>query len=211
MSHLKGFRPTPSLVISMIALFVALGGTGYAAIAITGKNVKNSSLTGKDVKDRSLSGKDVKDRSLKAADFGKGQLPAGATGAQGPQGPQGPAGSNATVNGVAAGGDLEGTYPNPTLKAGSVGSGDIADGALTAADIARGARDGAIDFPSVAAANCASAGMPNRGNPAPDIILITPTNSLPAGLTATSVVGLSTPNYMVIKVCNTTRRVDQPA
>lgn len=41
-------KPSPALAISLIALFVSLGGTGYAAIEITGKNVKHSSLTGSD-------------------------------------------------------------------------------------------------------------------------------------------------------------------
>jgi hypothetical protein len=34
-------RPSPSMAVALIALFVALGGTGYAALTITGKNVKN--------------------------------------------------------------------------------------------------------------------------------------------------------------------------
>lgn len=54
------FRPSPALVVAFVALLVALGGTAYAAIVITGKNVKNGSLTGADVKDGSLGRTDVR-------------------------------------------------------------------------------------------------------------------------------------------------------
>lgn len=79
-------------IVSSIALFAALGGSAYAAITVTGKNVKNSSLTGKDIKNSSLATADVKNRSLLAADFKPGQLPAGAQGVQGAKGDTGPAG-----------------------------------------------------------------------------------------------------------------------
>jgi len=71
-------------------MFIALGGSSYAAIKITGSNVANSSLTGADIKNSSLTGSDVKNASLLADDFKAGELPAGA---QGPAGPAGPAGS----------------------------------------------------------------------------------------------------------------------
>lgn len=61
-------RPSPALVISLIALFVSLGGTGYAALTISGKNVRNESLTGKDIKRGSLGGSDVKNGSLGGSD-----------------------------------------------------------------------------------------------------------------------------------------------
>jgi hypothetical protein len=61
-------RPSPALVISLVALAVALGGTSYAAITITGNNVRNSSLTGTDVRNSSLTGTDVKNSSLTGSD-----------------------------------------------------------------------------------------------------------------------------------------------
>ena len=73
-------------VVATVALFVALGGTSYAALTITGDNVKDSSLRGVDVKNSSLTTSDVKNASLLSSDFKPGQLPAG------PQGPQGPKG-----------------------------------------------------------------------------------------------------------------------
>ena len=83
--------------MATIAVFVALGGSSYAAIKVTGKNVKDSSLTGKDLKNNPVTGKDVKgiktgdvtDRSLLAKDFKAGQLPAGPKGEKGDQGPSG--------------------------------------------------------------------------------------------------------------------------
>ena len=73
---------TPSLVISVMALFVALGGVSYAAIKIPQNSVGNTQLR----KDAVTSTK-VKDRSLLAKDFKSGQLPAGAKGADGATGP----------------------------------------------------------------------------------------------------------------------------
>jgi hypothetical protein len=46
-------------VTSLLALVVALSGTAYAAVTITGKNVKDGSLTGADVKNGSLQAGDL--------------------------------------------------------------------------------------------------------------------------------------------------------
>jgi hypothetical protein len=73
----------------MLALFVALGGSSYAAIQISGSSIKNGTVTGKDLKNESVKGADVDNGSLLAKDFKPGQLPAGPAGPAGPQGPQG--------------------------------------------------------------------------------------------------------------------------
>jgi hypothetical protein len=56
--------PSPAMVVAVAALVVALSGSAYAAIVITGGNVRNGTLTGADVKNKSLSGKDPKNDSL---------------------------------------------------------------------------------------------------------------------------------------------------
>ena len=85
--------PSPSMGVALTALVVALGGTSYAAIAVTSKDVRNESLRGIDVRNGTLTGADVKNRSLQAKDFRRGQLPRGAQGVAGPTGPTGPAGA----------------------------------------------------------------------------------------------------------------------
>jgi hypothetical protein len=79
-------RPGHATVVAYLALFVALGGTSYAALSISGKNVKNGSLTGADLKNNSVASADVRDRGLLAKDFKAGQLPAGPTGPTGAPG-----------------------------------------------------------------------------------------------------------------------------
>ncbi len=70
-------------VVATVALFLALGGSSYAALVVTGRNVKNGSLTTRDIKDRSLLRKDFK----------SGQLPAGPRGAKGDTGAPGTPGA----------------------------------------------------------------------------------------------------------------------
>lgn len=81
-------RPSPALVVSSIALGLALGGTGYATVL----NVPRNSVGTAQLKAGAVTTKKVKDRTLLRTDFKPGQLPAGP---QGPQGPAGPPGISA--------------------------------------------------------------------------------------------------------------------
>ncbi len=64
MSRKRKFLPSPAMAVALLALFVALGGGAYAAIVVTGKNVKNGSLTGSDFKKHSLHGSKLKADSI---------------------------------------------------------------------------------------------------------------------------------------------------
>ena len=127
-------RLTYANVMATAAVFIALGGSSYAALTITGQNVRNGSLTGADLKDNSVGGVDIANGSLLAKDFRAGQLPAGLPGPQGvkgeggaqgpkgdpgPQGPKGDPGEKASPNeplrsGEAESGGWFGSDPNPS-------------------------------------------------------------------------------------------------
>ncbi len=138
-------RPTFSGSIAVLALFVALGGSSYAAIQISGSNVQNGTITHKDVKNESLKGTDVDNGSLKSADvkngsldaddFKSGELPAGPTGPQGIQGPQGPAGAtnvvSRRVNALVAAGTNEPALASCSTGERAVGGGGGITGVLT--------------------------------------------------------------------------------
>ena len=87
------FRPrfTYANVMATIAVFIALGGTSYGVLRITGKNVPRNALTGADIRD--LTSRDIRNRSLLRRDFRAGELRARTAGPRGPKGDKGDTGS----------------------------------------------------------------------------------------------------------------------
>lgn len=86
-------------VAATLALFLTLGGVGYAAVklpknSVGARQLQRNAITGANVRNGTLTGTDVKDQSLTASDFrGSVQGPSGPQGPVGPAGPAGPAGS----------------------------------------------------------------------------------------------------------------------
>ena len=78
-------RPSPAMAVALLALFVALGGAGYAAVRLP----KNS-VGPKQLKRNAVRSAKVKDHSLLEKDFRTGQLPAGPKGDKGDTGLPGP-------------------------------------------------------------------------------------------------------------------------
>jgi hypothetical protein len=92
-------RLSYSNVIASLALFVALGGASYAAVALPAnsvgtKQLKKGAVSAAKLKRNAVSSAKVKDGSLQRGDFASGTVLQGPQGPQGLQGPKGDPGQN---------------------------------------------------------------------------------------------------------------------
>jgi hypothetical protein len=88
MGRFLRFRPSPAMVVACTALFVSLGGVGYAAVVLPANSVGTRQL-----KKNAVNSAKVKRYSLLRSDFMKGQLPRGPQGIQGAPGTPGAPGA----------------------------------------------------------------------------------------------------------------------
>lgn len=100
---LRRFRPSPALAVALVALVSSLAGTAFAAVTVSGVNIKNGTVTGIDVRNGSITTIDLSTATRRALKGSTGATGAqGADGAQGPAGPQGPAGARGPEGPVGA-------------------------------------------------------------------------------------------------------------
>jgi hypothetical protein len=103
-------RPSHTTVVAYLALFVALGGTAYAAATIGSGDVINDSLLSEDIKNDTIAGHDIRPSTI---------------------------GSGRIADGTIIGSDIkQNTIGSLRIADNSVASGDIRDGTVQRADLA---------------------------------------------------------------------------
>ena len=69
-------RPSPSMVVALLALFLSLGGVSYgvATGSIGSRDIKNNAVRGADVRNNDIRGADVRTGTLRGSDVGRDAL-----------------------------------------------------------------------------------------------------------------------------------------
>src|SRR3954453_13300831 len=74
MRGLARFKPSPAMVVALVALFAAVGGVSYAAAKIGSAQIKNNSVRSKDIHNHTIAGIDVKKNSLGGSSIRESKL-----------------------------------------------------------------------------------------------------------------------------------------
>ena len=210
-------RPSPALVLSSCALFVALGGPAAAqraAQAIPGARLVGNSVTGAKIRDGSLAAKDLSararrtlktpaNRSVTAA-----KLRANAVGSAAiARGAVRPA--ELAAGAVRAPAISAGAIGASKLGAGAVSSPAVADGSLRARDLGRHQGHVQLDFGPIGPGGCQTLPVALSNAAADAVALVTAPANWPAAIQVTALLGPGDRSLSVL-ACNSTGTAADP-
>ena len=69
-------RPSPAMVVALVALFVSLGGVsyGFATGAIDSREIKNNTIRTQDIRNNEVRGRDIRNSTIRSEDIGANQV-----------------------------------------------------------------------------------------------------------------------------------------
>jgi hypothetical protein len=186
-------RPSPALVVALIALFVALGGPATAASLIRGSQIKKNSITSKQIKNHTLATKDLSRRAFRSLRIT----------------PNGSVTEAKLANGAVSSAKLGGAaVTGAKMASGAVGPIQVADHSLTATDVARFAGRFTVTVTALAPGQCWE-GQPLNQAPQGtdirnDIVTVTPANGWPnpSGLQVRASISDGAHGHFSINICN---------
>jgi hypothetical protein len=74
MSKLHVSRPSPAMIVAIVALIVAMGGSAYAAHKIGSKNLKKNAVTTKKIKDAAVTSTKIANGAITPGKLAKGAV-----------------------------------------------------------------------------------------------------------------------------------------
>lgn len=67
-------KPSPSMVVALLALFVSMGGVGYAAATIGSSQIRDNSVRSRDLRNNDVQSVDIRDGTLSGKDVRRDAL-----------------------------------------------------------------------------------------------------------------------------------------
>jgi hypothetical protein len=204
-------RPSPAMVVALLALFVALDGPATAARLIDGKSIRRNSITTGQIRNGTLGTQDVSAKARKSLtatpknSISATHIRAGAVGA----GALAPKSVDTSKLGDASVGTaaLAPAAVTPSKIAdGAIGTAAIADGGLQGTDVGDFFGSVVVDFTAFTLNDCQKAEIPSptpTGNAqaqiADDVIMVTPAPGFSDLITVTGYPGVG--NTLRIIAC----------
>jgi hypothetical protein len=192
-------RPSPAVVLALVALFFALDGPAHAAKAIkriSGSRVIDNTITGAKIKNGSLERQDLSARARNSL-----KVPGNRT----------VTGAKLAPNAVTSASIRARSVGTDELADGSVESRQVKDGSLRAADVTSRSGQVTVDFPSLPAGQCATRAFNVAGDAdiSDDVVAATPPSNWPDAISLTPALGPKDGAFR-LTACNGTGAVADP-